>query len=158
MPLDITALNYFMPVFLWLLVFVIVLAVLMKTGLLGNQLLNFIIAFIIAFIFAIFAGTRDYIQTVTPWFAVILVAMLFVLLVIGLSKQELGAIMTPHLMWVFIIALALVFLIAAINVFPGTFSAGWHGFREFVTNKGKIAGAIVLLVIGGFVAWIVTKG
>jgi len=83
--------------------------------------------------------------------------MLFVLLIIGLSKQELSAIMKPQLVWVFIIALALVFLVAAINVFPSSVGGAFLGLRNFVMNRGQVVGAIVLLAIGGLVAWWVTK-
>jgi len=149
-----SGLSYFMPLFLWLLVFVIVLAVLMKTGLLGSQLLNFIVAFIVASIFASLASTREYIKTVTPWLAVILVAMLFVLLIIGLSKQDISAIMKPWLVWIFIMALIFVFLLSAFNVFPNLL---WN-LRGFFINKSKIVGAFILLITGILVAWFVTKG
>ena len=110
-----------------------------------------------AIIFATFSSTQKYVQQVTPWFAVLMIALFFVLLIIGLSQQKIADIMKPGFVWVFIVLLILVFLIAAIKVFPAAFGDTWNNIVGFVTNEARIAGAIILLIIAGLAAWIITK-
>jgi len=158
MAVDISGIGYFMPIFGFLFIFIIVYALLAKTKLLGDsKAINAIIALVVAIIFAVFASTQEYIRQVTPWFAVLMIVLFFVLIIIGLSQQKIADIMKPWAVWVFIIALILVFLIVAIKVFPDTFGNVWSDIVYFFINNAKIAGAIVLLIIGGIVVWIVTK-
>ncbi len=158
MAIDISGLSYFMPIFGFLFVFVIVYALLSKTKLLGeNTFINILISFIIAIIFAVTSSTQEYVQTVTPWFVVLIVALFFILIIIGLSQQKIEDIMKPSFVWVFIVLLILVFLISAIKVFPAAFGSAWNDIIGFVTYKERIAGAIILLIIAGITAWIITK-
>jgi len=158
MAIDISGLSYFMPIFGFLFVFVIIYALLLKTKLLGDsKFINVIISFIVAIIFAVFSSTQSYIQLITPWFAVLMIALFFILVIIGLSQQKIGDIMKPGFVWVFIVVLILVFLIAAIKVFPSTFGNAWNNIVYFVTNEARIAGAIILLIIAGLAAWIITR-
>jgi len=158
MALDISGLSYFMPIFGFLFVFVIVYALLLKTKLLGeNMFVNLIISFIVAIIFSVTASAQTYVQQVAPWFAVLMIALFFVLIIIGLSQQKISDIMKPGFVWVFIVLLILVFLISAIKVFPNAFGHAWWDVVGFVTVQARIAGAIILLIIAGIAAWIITR-
>ena len=153
MAIDISGLSYFMPIFGFLFVFVIVYALLSKTELLGdNKFINLLVSFIIAVIFSTLGSMQEYVQTVTPWFVVLVIALFFILIIIGLSQQKISEVMKPGFVWVFIILLILVFLISAIKVF-----SIWQPLKEFVTMEGSIAGAIILLVIAAITAWVLTK-
>jgi len=155
MAIDISGLSYFMPIFGFLFVFVIVYALLSKIELLGdNKFINLLISFIIAVIFSTLGSMQEYVQTVTPWpwFVVLVIALFFILIIIGLSQQKISEVMKPGFVWVFIILLILVFLISAIKVF-----SIWQPLKEFVTMEGSIAGAIILLVIAAITAWVLTK-
>ncbi len=153
MAIDISGLSYFMPIFGFLFVFVIVYALLSKTELLGdNKFINLLISFIIAVIFSTLGSMQEYVQTVTPWFVVLVIALFFILIIIGLSQQKISEVMKPGFVWVFIILLILVFLISAIKVF-----SIWQPIKEFVTMEGSIAGAIILLIIAAITAWVLTK-
>ena len=153
MVLDISGLTYFMPLFGFLFVFVIVFALLEKTKLLGeNKFISILISFIVAIIFATMTSVREYVEQVTPWFAVLIIALFFILIIIGLSQQKIDAIMKPGFVWVFIIVLIIVFLLSATKVF-----SLWSGVKDFVTNEARIAGAIILLIIAAIAAWVVGK-
>ena len=158
MVADLSGLSYFMPIFGFLFVFVIVYALLLKTKILGdNMWINLIISFIIAIIFSVVSSTQEYVQTITPWFAVLVIALFFILVIIGLSPHKLGEIMKPGFVWVFIILLILVFLVSAIKVFPSSFGNAWNSLVGFITNEARIAGAIILLIIAAIAAWVITK-
>ena len=73
------------------------------------------------------------------------------------DEKKLEDIMKPSFVWVFIVLLILVFLISAIKVFPAAFGSAWNDIIGFVTYKERIAGAIILLIIAGITAWIITK-
>ena len=154
MAIDISGLEFFVPVLGFLFVFVIVYALLAKTKILGdNKFINLIISFIIAIIFATVSSVQEYVKTVTPWFVVLVIALFFILIIIGLSQHKLGDIMKPGFVWVFIILLILVFLIAATKVF----SPAWWDVKDFIINEGRLVGGILLLIIAGIIAWVITK-
>ena len=158
MAMDISGLSFFMPLFGFLLVFTIMLALLLKTKLLGeNRFVNIVVSFIIAIIFATMTNVREYVQNVTPWFVVLVIALFFILIVVGLYTPKVADVVKPGFVWLFIVALILVFLIAAITVFS-SFSGIWEDITSFVTNEARLAGAIILLIIAVLAAWVMTKG
>ncbi|MBI2629908.1 hypothetical protein HYW76_02310 [Candidatus Pacearchaeota archaeon] len=156
--LDISGLSYFMPIFGFMFVFLIVYSVLAKTKILGEEKwINVFVGFIVAIIFAIMTPSREYVQTVIPWFAVLIVSLFLILVLVGLSQSKIDAIMKPWFVWVFIVVLILIFLISAINVFPFTFSAFWGNVTGFVTTQAKVTGAIILLIVAALTAWRITS-
>tara|TARA_Y100000310_G_C20475226_1_gene712067 strand:- start:332 stop:799 length:468 start_codon:yes stop_codon:yes gene_type:complete len=154
MVVDISGLEFFMPIFGFLFVFVIVYALLVKTKILGeSQFINLLISFIIAVIFATVSSVQDYVQLVTPWFVVLVIALFFILIIVGLSQNKITDIIGKKFVWAFIVGLILVFLISATKVFAPV----WWGVQDFITNEGRIVGAVLLLIIGGLVAWVIAK-
>lgn len=169
--LNIAGLYFFMPVFSFLFVFLIVYAILLKTKLLGES--KFVIAligFVIAIIFMSFStanfSTDQYVRTIVPWFAVLLVCVFLVLVLAGLSTKDLGKIMTSKFAWVVIAILIVIFIIAAIRVFNPVFnweygvSSGDHPqvisqIRGLFSNV--VGGSILLLIVAGLVAWAITR-
>ena len=158
MAVDVSGLSYFMPIFGFLFVFVIVYSLLAKTKLLGeNKFVNLLISFIVAIIFTTFSSVQEYVQQVTPWFVVLVIALFFILLIVGLSQHKITDIVGKGFVWFFVIALILVFLIAAIKVFPNAFGEAWNELVGFMTFRARIAGAIILLIIASLTAWVITK-
>lgn len=168
MVLDISGIYFFMPVFSFLFVFLISYAILAKTNVLGeSSFINVLISFIIAVIFMSFSSLELYVTTIIPWTVVLLVCILLVLMVAGLSTKELGKIMTTQFAWVAIAILLVVFLIAAIYVFNPVLhpdlgvAAGGAGESLLGQIRDKMgtgaSGTILLLIIAGIVAWILTK-
>jgi hypothetical protein len=158
MAVDISGLSYFMPIFGFLFVFVIVYALLKKTELLGeSSFVNLLISFIVAIIFATLSSAQEYVQTVTPWFAVLMIALFFVLIIVGLSQQKISDIVGKEFALGFVAVLILIFVIAAIKVFPSVFGNAWSEVTKFVTLQSRIAGGIILLIIAGITAFILSK-
>ncbi|MEK6935774.1 MAG: hypothetical protein AABW67_03225 [Nanoarchaeota archaeon] len=170
MPIDISGLSFFMPVFSFLLVFLIVYAILAKTKIVGdNNFIHFLISFIIAIIFLSFSSMRLYVETITPWFVVMIVIVFFVLLVAGFSTKAWDKIMTPAFAWTVIGILILIFLIAAIKVFNPVLhpdlviTTGGNGDTSFVQQLAdffgstKFGGSLLLIVVAIIVSWVITK-
>ncbi len=120
MAVDITGLYFFMPVFSFLFVFVVVYAVLAKTKILGDEKVNLLVSFVMAIIFMNFSSMQLYVETVLPWFVVLLVCVFLILLIAGFSTK-LENITKPGFGWFIVGVLVIIFLIAAIRVFNPVF-------------------------------------
>ncbi|VVB78638.1 Uncharacterised protein [uncultured archaeon] len=166
--MNISSIFFFMPVISFLFVFVVVFAILAKTKILGDGRVNVIVSFIMAIIFMNFSSLDLFVRTITPWFIVLLICLFFILVVLGFSTKSLDKIMTPGFGWAFVIILIIVFLIAAIRVFNPVFhpslilTSGGEGSPGIIWQirqmlDSQIMGSILLLVVGGVVAWVLTK-
>ncbi len=163
-----SALTFLNPIIVFAFVFVILFAILAKTKILGSAGVNAVVSFVIAFIFATLSPAREYITNVTPWFAVLFVVIFFVLLIIGFTQEKISSIMKPGITWVFIILLAIILIVVALNVFqtqiapytPGGNETGGNSmllsFKHiFISNE--VLTALLLLVVAAAAAWVVTK-
>ena len=168
MVLDISGVFFFMPVFSFLFVFLITYAILAKTQILGEMnWINVFVSFILAIVFMSFSSAELYVRTVIPWFVVLVIAVFFILIIAGFTKN-LDTIMKPWFAWLIIIVLGIVFLVAAINVFnpvfhPDLIITGAESgpgvveqFKDFISSS-RVAGSFILLIVAGIVAWVVTK-
>ena len=167
---DVSWLNFYMPIFGFLFVFVVMLAILMKTKVLGeNQFVNLIVSFIFAIIFVTFAPGVDFVTTIIPWFVILIITLFFVLMLIGFSQKDVDAMMKPWLAWVFIGALAIVFLVSAMVVFGSAFD-GWlpgqadpkdaNSFLISMKNffyGEQFLGALILFIVTVVASWLITK-
>ncbi len=168
MPMDITFITYFLPLFAFLLVFVIIYALLSKTEVLGeSKFVHILVSFIIAIIFISVSSIRQYVTSVVPWFSVLIVAIFFILLIVGFSQKDF-TIIKPWFTWVFVILLIIVFLVAAVKVFnkqlgpylPESDEEPDSSFglrlKNFLYSQ-EFLGTLLLLVIAVIVSWVITK-
>ena len=169
MALDYSWIGYFMPIFVFLFVFVVMYAILVKSKILGDgAFINSFVSFIFAIIFVSFSPSIDYVSTITPWVAILIICLFFVLLVVGFSQKDMDGFMKPGLAWVFIVLLVIIFLASAIVVFnpvlkpylPGQPDTGGDNFllsvKHFVYSE-KVFGALLLVIIAAVTSWILTK-
>ncbi|PIN91597.1 hypothetical protein COU61_02145 [Candidatus Pacearchaeota archaeon CG10_big_fil_rev_8_21_14_0_10_35_13] len=168
--LQATGIGYFLPMFGALLVFIVVYVLLNKTKLFGDsKFVQALTSLILAVIFVTVSGAVKYITMITPWVVVLLVVLFFTVIILSMSGGEVEKIMKGGLMWVFIAAMIIVFLIAAINVFnpilapylPGSTTPGGTTLGLQISNflfSGGFLGSVLILGVGILVAWIVAKG
>ena len=147
----------------FLLVFVIIYAILQKTRILGEgkKNLNVIIALVVGLLVVIphvtgrYSGYYDPVQIINeslPQVSIVLVAIIFLLILIGVFGQEqvfLGVSMPG---WIAFFSFATI-----VVIFGG--SAGWwdgtfNYYLERVLGEEAIAIAIMFLVFGLIIAWI----
>jgi len=165
MAIDISGLNFFMPIFSFLLVFVISYVLLARFKIVGeSKFANVLISFIIAIIFMSFSSLKLYVETIIPWFVVLLV-IVFLVLLMGLFTSK-DWIPKSWFAWIVVIILIIIFLISAIRVFNPVFhpdlgitSGQGTSMLEQLGGyfDGGVLGSILLLVIAGIVAWVLTR-
>ncbi len=171
MPADLSAFVFLAPVWVFLAVFLVIYALLLKTELLGKEKwLIIFVSFVIATIFISAASVQQYVSTVIPWMAVLIISLFFILLLVGFVGKE-AAWMHKGIGITVIIAAIIVFVVSGIKVFygslapyiPGSYTYGIGGNPETLLFtdwlfSGPIIGAVVLLVLSGLVSWVLVKG
>lgn len=167
MAIDVSWLSEGMPIFAFVLVFVLAYAVLLKTKILGESAwINVLISFILTTIFISFSSIREYVTNITPWFVVTLVLAFFFLMIIFFMVKE-PASFTKPLTIIFIIIFALILIIMLFYNFPGTQAylpgqneAGANDFllsiKHFILEEQVYSG-ILLLVVAIIVGFIITR-
>lgn len=165
--IDLTGIQYFIPLLSFLLVFVVSLAFLMKTKILGNKFIEFLVSFIIATLFVTFVGPQKFIQNIAPAVAVLIVCAFFILLLAGIFGKDL-AFMNKGMGILFVIILFIVFIVTAFVVFSSSItpylSGGNYGagnsdvylFSDWLFSS-RVGGAILLLIVSALVAWVLVK-
>jgi len=165
MPLDISGLNFFMPIFSFLLVFVVVYALLAKFKIIGeSKWVLVFVSLIVAIIFMSFSSLKLYVETIIPWFVVLLVIVFLVLLMGFFTIKD--WIPKSWFAWVVIIILIIIFLISAIRVFNPVFhpdlgitsgqgTSMLEQIKEYA--EGGIIGSVLLVIIAAIVAWVLTR-
>jgi len=166
MPLDITGIYFFMPVFSFLFVFVVVYAILAKTKVLGEQKVNLIVSFVMAIIFMNFSSMQLYVETMLPWFIVFVICLFLVLVIMAFSTKDVGKMMTPAFAWIMVAILVVIFLISAIKVFNPVFHPEYgitsgnspqiiSQIRSVFDNSAS--GSILLLIVAAVVTWVLVR-
>jgi len=169
MPADATAIAYFAPIWAFLIVFIIMFALLTKSKILGeSRWLNLFISFVIASIFISAAGVQQYVLTVVPWMAVLVLSLFFILLLIGFIGKD-ADFMNSKMGIVVVIVAIVVFVVSGIKVFYSIISPYLPGSLSVVDAdpntlmlfdwlfSGPVLGAILLLVLSGLVSWVLVK-
>ena len=166
--LDISLLQFFMPVFSFLLIFAIVYAVMEKFKLLGDsKAIKLTISFSIALIFLFSTKALTFVRELIPWFVVLLVLIFIVfamLMFMGVSEDTLSeASKNPGVYWVVFAILIIGMLVVIGKVFG---PLGESSNEEVIDDEGnvvkqaesplkvifsaKVFGALVLLLIAVF--------
>lgn len=169
MAIEYIWLNAYMPIFAFLFVFIMMYAIFYKTKLLGeNAFINSIVSFIFAIVFITFSPGIDFVETIIPWFVILIICLFFVMILVGFSQNDVGKFMKGSMSWVFVGLLVLIFLISAIVVFnpvlspylPGQPDTGGETFllsvKHFVYGE-RFLGALLLFIIAGVASWILAK-
>lgn len=170
--MDVGILNHFVPIFVFILVFVIFYAILIKTHILGeNKGLAALASFVVAFLFLVTRATTELIQIITPWFVVlIIVAMAFMLIFMFLGvKPEAIAEAVSHegTVWMIIIILLVLLGLALTKVIgpsiaeitqgEGATGTGFMGSVGSIIFHPKMLGALFILLVASYAIRAVTK-
>ncbi len=157
MALDFTGLSTMIPVFGFLLVFVVIYALLSKTKILGeNKFVHIFTSFCIAILFLVSASAIDYVKVITPWFAAFVISLLFILILVGLMRGKIEDFIKPGFAWIVIIILILIFVGSAIYVFADVINKYFAEPKQFLLQP-QILGTIVLVIVTLFASWLLTK-
>ncbi len=169
MATDLTPIAYFAPIVAFLLVFIVMYAVLVKIKIISeNYWVNLFISFLIATLFISIAGARQFIQLVTPWFAILIISIFFLLALVGFIGKPIDF-LNKWIGIVSVVILAIIFLISAFFIFsnliigylPGP-SFGYNADSTVLPAfaflySPRVGGAILLIITSAIVSWILFK-
>ena len=157
--LDLTGIATFIPVFGFLLVFVVIYALLGKTRVLGeNKFVHILVSFAISIVFLVSANAIEYVRIVTPWFAAFIVSLLFIILIVGLMKENVEDFFKGKgFAWFVIIVLIVIFVFSAIYVFADLINKYMAGPKAFLLQP-TVLGVIILVAITVLASWLLSKG
>ena len=166
MAVEVAGISYFAPLLAFLIVFIIVFALLNKTKILGEEkFIQLFVSFLIATIFVSAAGVRDYVLTITPWFAVLAISLFFVLFIMGFVGKQ-ADFMQKGVGITAIIVLVIIFLVSGFIVFSGAIlpyltGGGDNPLINYFIGQGVYSsrgfGALLLLVISAVVSWVLVR-
>ena len=163
---DLGFLQFFLPVFTFLFIFVLVYAVLDKFKLMGeNKWLKLMAAFSIALLFLFSKDTLRFVEFITPWFIVLVVVALFILslfMFMGLKEGDVEkTIKDPVVYWTIIVIIIILLIIAIGEVFtfvaPDQTGTPPSAGLAAVTHP-RTLGALFLLVIAAFAVKFISTG
>lgn len=154
---SLSAIGYFMPIFAFLLVFIVVYALLVKTKVLGESpAVMLFISFILSSFFIVEASLVKFVQFSSAWFGAIVIGLFFLIVVLAfIPGIDIGKFFGKGnwFAWVLLVGMLLFFVFSSAYVWnwvlnwdmiSGWFDEGWFGF-------------ILLLVIAGVVSFVLTK-
>ncbi|MFH1238332.1 MAG: hypothetical protein ABIH79_00295 [archaeon] len=150
---SVSAVGYFMPIFAFLLVFIVVYALLFKTKVLGdNQAIMVFISFILSGFFIVQTSLVEFVKFTSAWFVVGVVMIFFLITLLGFLPGK-----TPFeflskgnwFSWVVFGVLIVLFIISSSYIF--NWVVNWGLVQEWFSSEWF--GMILLLVIAAIVAW-----
>jgi len=154
MVASLIALDYFMPIFSFLLVFVLVYALLAKTKVLGeNKFVHLLLSFVLGIFFIVNASLVDFVQFSSAWFVVFFVIVFMIFVLISFTHGNLDDLMKPWVAWV-MIGLIIGFLILA-SAYTFNWAVNWEMVEDWFYTDWF--GFVLLLIIAGIAAWIVSR-
>ncbi|MEM3112899.1 MAG: hypothetical protein QXI33_00550 [Candidatus Pacearchaeota archaeon] len=154
MAIDLTWLSYYVPIFGFLFVSTLIFAVLAKTKILGESpAANLLIAFIFGIIFVTFVPGVIYVQTIIPWFVILMISLFFLLMIVGFSQKEMDKFMKPWIAWVFIGLLVVIFVWSAIIVF----NPFLQNYVNRILYSQRVYGALLLFIVALLASWVLTR-
>jgi hypothetical protein len=156
MAVDIGSLSYFLPIFSFLLVFIVVYAILMKTGVLGdNKGVSLFISLILASFFIANTQMVEFVEFSSSWFVVFLICALFIMMFLGfIGKDSLKLVAeNKGITWAVFGLLIVGFIVSGSMVFNWVIE--WDKIQAWLGTDWF--GLILLIVIGGVVAFVLSK-
>jgi len=153
MAASLSAIGYFVPIFAFLLVFIVVYALLMKTKILGeSSAVMLFISFVLASFFVVQASLVEFVRFGSAWFSVIIIGVFFLMLVLAFLPGDTPLkFLTKYdwFSWAMLIVILVLFIVSSSYVFNWALS--WGVVKEWFSSDWF--GMILLLVIAGVVSW-----
>tara|TARA_Y100000310_G_scaffold286519_1_gene310786 strand:- start:14522 stop:15007 length:486 start_codon:yes stop_codon:yes gene_type:complete len=150
---SVSAIGYFMPIFAFLLVFIVVYALLKKTEVLGgNEPIMLFISFILASFFIIETSAVEFVQFTSSWFGALVIGVFFLLAILAFMPWENPLkflTKSDWFSWVILGAIIIIFTFSAAYAF--NFVINWDLFKDWIGSDWF--GFILLLIIAAVVSW-----
>jgi len=161
--MDIGILNYFVPAFVFLLIYGILLALLEKTKIFGEgKAVNQVVALAIAVLFVLTPDLVGIVKIITPWFTVMFVFLLMVIMLflfVGVKEGDVAGVFKERgTVWIIIVICLTIFIYALTQVYGAqiqTIYAGGNATEQGGLNQvigqiifhPRVLGMFFLLVL-----------
>ena len=162
----VSSLIYVMPLLAFLFIFVVCFALFSKTKILGGSgVTNVLVSFLIAAMFVLNPPATKFTIATMPWIAVLIFVLLFVMLILAFVRGNIDDLVQSKIVaLILVVAVLLVFLAAAVNVFGPLMSSIAAGNLEPVQGTSAelvfnpaVLGALILLIVAGVTYYFFTK-
>ena len=163
---DVSGISYFMPILAFFVIFLVVYVVFKKISF-GNNFIQLLLSFIIAAIFVTGFGTISYLTNIATWFSILIISGVFLVAILGLFGKFEG--FHKGLGIAFAIIGIIAFLVSGMLVY-GSYIAPYLPWGNAINDgsqagsavgwlySGRVVGAILLIVIGAVVAFVLSSG
>ncbi len=153
------AVSYFLPIFAFLLVFIVIYALLFKFKILGgNNGIMLFVSFILSSFFIIEAQLVDFVTLSSSWIVVVAFIVFILVSIVAFLPGKQGALellaKNNWFGWLVIGVIILVFILSAANIF--SLAVNWDMISGWVNSDWF--GFLLLLVIAGVVSVVIAKG
>lgn len=150
--IDLSAVNYVLPLASFIFIFVLLFALLLKTKILGeNAFSNAVISFIVAVIFISISSVRELLELMLPWFSIIIVVIVIVILLVTFVMKKPEDVLKPGLAWTIVGLVAVVAIYLWFSKFNISHTHDWRVFKHWIEHKevyGSIVFGVVALIVG----------
>ncbi len=155
---SISTIGYFLPIFAFLLVFIVVYALLVKSAILGNSpTMMIFISFIVSSFFIVEAQLVEFVEWSGAWFGMAVVTVFFLITLVALVPGvDIGKFFGGEKSWLGMIVFGLgtvFFVVSSAYVF--NWAINWGMIRSWFDTEWF--GMVLLLVIAGIVSVTITK-
>jgi hypothetical protein len=150
---DVSAIGYFMPIFAFLLVFIVVYALLAKTKVLGESpAVMLFISFILSSFFIVEASLVEFVQFSSAWFGTIVIGLFFLIVILAFVPGiKIGEFFGKGnwFAWVLLGGMILFFIFSSAYIF--NWVVNWELIQSWFSTDWF--GMILLLIIAAVVSF-----
>lgn len=154
---SLSAIGYFMPIFAFLLVFIVIYALLVKTKVLGDSpAVMLFISFLLSSFFVVEASLVEFVQFSSAWFGTIVIGLFFLIVILAfIPNIDIGKFFGANnwFAWVLLGGMLLFFIFSSAYVFHWVLN--WDMISDWFDDGWF--GMILLLVIAGVVSFVLTR-
>ena len=154
---SISALGYFVPIFAFLLVFVVMYAILKKTGVLGgSEPVMLFVSLILSSFFVLEASLVEFIRVSSAWFGVLVIFIFFMLVAVAFMPwKDPFSFMVKNdwFSWAILGLILGIFVITSAYTF--NIVVNWGLLESWIDTDWF--GFVLLIVVGGIVSAVVSK-
>ncbi|MBT3397771.1 hypothetical protein HOA55_01150 [archaeon] len=149
-----STLGYFLPIFAFLLVFIVVYALMKKTEVLGeNEPVMLFVSLILATFFIVEVSLVELVKMSAAWFAVFFVVIFLILMLLSFTHGPKFISDNKNIAWVLLAALIVFFVISSAYTF--SWAVNWDRLSDWVYTDWF--GFVLLAIIAAVVSWVLTK-
>ena len=157
-PANLGFIGFFLPIFAFLLVFIVIYALLQKTKVLGdNPAVSIFISFIMASFFIVDVQLVDFVTLTSTWSAVFIICFFLLFLILAFVPGETPLAFLSNKNWFSWVVLAFMLIFFIIS---SSYIFNWVINWDYIWSGADTEwfGFVLLVIIGAVVSFVLTRG